>query len=104
MAHREAIYDRVILACPVWGGRIAGPARTWLHRYGQRVRSLGLALQSGDGAAYPAVLGEFQEMIGRSPKPLLTVSEHDFGNRSAERKVADFVHSITIEAARFPED
>jgi multimeric flavodoxin WrbA len=104
MAHREEIYDRVILACPVWGGRIAGPARTWLHRYGPRARSLGLALQSGDGAAYPAVLGEFEEMTGRTPKPLLTVSEADFGARTAERKVADFIHSITIEAAKFPAD
>ncbi len=103
MTHREEIYDRVILACPVWGGRIAGPARTWLHRHGQRTHALGLALQSGDGAAYPAVLGEFEEMTGRSPKPLLTVSEYDFGSRSAEAKVADFVHSITIEAARFPD-
>ncbi len=104
MTHREEIYDRVILACPVWGGRIAGPARTWLHRHGQRVRALGLALQSGDGAAYPAVLGEVQDITGRSPKPLLTVSERDFGIRGAERRVADFVHSITIEAAKFPVD
>jgi hypothetical protein len=48
------------------------------------------------------VLSEFEDVIGHSPKPLLTVSEYDFGNKVAERKVADFVHSITIEAAKFP--
>lgn len=103
MTHRQGIFDRVILACPVWGGRIAGPARTWLHRYGPGLKSLGLALQSGDGTAHSGVLGEFREVTGHSPKPLLTISEHDFGNRTAERKVADFVRSITIEAAKYPE-
>ena len=102
MTHREKIFDRVILACPVWGGRIAAPARTWLHRYGRGARSVGLALQSGNGVAHAGVIGEFEDVIGRSPKPLLTVSEYDFGNKVAEQKVADFVRSITIEAARFP--
>ncbi len=103
MGHREAIFDRVFLACPVWGGRMAGPARTWLRGYGRHTQFLGLALQSGDGNAHPGVLSEFWDAIGRTPKPLLTVSEHDFSGKIAEQKVADFVHSITIEAARFPE-
>ena len=49
------------------------------------------------------MLSEFEDLVGRSPKPLLTVSEHDFGNRIAEQKVADFVRSITIEPAKFPQ-
>ena len=99
---REEIYDRIILACPVWGGRIAGPARTWLHDHGQRARSLGLALQSGQGIAHDGVLQEFETIIGRRPNPLLTVGESDFRDGSAEHKVGDFVRSITPEAARFP--
>jgi hypothetical protein len=102
MRHREGIFDRVILACPVWGGRIAGPARTWLHKHGRAARALGLALQSGTGAAYGDVLKEFEDVVGRPPSPLLTVGEADFGNKIAEKKVADFVRSIAIEAARFP--
>ena len=103
MAHREEFYDRVILSCPVWSGRLAGPARTWLARYGPRVRFLGLALLSDDGIADPATIGEFEGLSGRSPKPLLTVSEYDFGDSTAERKVADFVRAITIEPAKFPD-
>ena len=102
-AQREEFFDRVILACPVWGGRMAGPARTWLYQHGRRVKSLGLALHSGDGSAHPGVISEFQDVIGRSPKPLLTVSEHDFRNRAIERKIGDFIRSITIEVAKFPE-
>ncbi len=103
MVHREAIFDRVMLVCPVWGGRLSGPARTWLGRYGAHVRSLGLALLSGDGLPERGALREFEELAGRSPKPLLTVSEFDFGNRSGERKVADFIRSIVPEPAKFPE-
>ncbi len=103
MTHREGVFDRVILVCPVWGGHLAGPARTWLTRYGDAARFLGLALLYGDGIADPSALGEFEDMTGRLPRPLLTVSEYDFGDRSVERKVADFVRAITIEPAKFPE-
>ena len=43
-------------------------------------------------------------MTGRSPLPLLTMSEEDFGRRVAEQKVAQFVRSITSEAARYPQN
>lgn len=102
MRQKDGIYDRVILCCPVWGGRIAGPARTWLHDHGDTARALGLVLQSGGGVAYRGVLAEFEDIVGRPPNPLFTVGEPDFGNRIAERKVADFARSITTEAARFP--
>ena len=102
MNHREDIFDRVILVCPVWGGRMAGPARTWLHCHARSTKTLGLALMSGDGLTPPDVVSEFRNVVGRSPKLLLVMSEYDFSNRVAERKVADFVRSITIEAAKFP--
>ncbi len=99
---REEIYNRIILACPVWGGRIAGPARTWLFDHGRRARALGLALQSGGGVAYGGVMREFESVIGQPPSPLLTVSESDFGNKVAEQKVADFARSIASVAAKAP--
>ncbi len=102
MGQRVDVYDRAILACPVWGGRMAGPARTWLHQHGRNARSLGLALQSGGGLAYAGVLKEFEDIIGRRPSPLLTVGEPDFGNKVAEQKVADFVRSIATQAAKRP--
>ena len=102
MNHREAIFDRVILVCPVWSGRMAGPARTWLADYGPATKNLGLALQCGDGVSLSGVLSEFETVVGHGARPLLAVSEHDFGDRVAERKVGDFVRSITIEAAKFP--
>jgi hypothetical protein len=102
MREKVAVYDRVILCCPVWGGRLAAPARTWLHDHADAARALGLVLQSGTGQAYRGVLAEFEDIVGRPPNPLFTVSESDFGDRVAERKVADFARSITAEAARFP--
>lgn len=102
MVHRQAIFDRVILAAPVWGGSLASPARSWLHRYGRGAKSLGLALQSGDGVDHARALSEFEALIGYSPKPMLAVSEYDFRDRVAEHKVAEFVRSITTEAAKFP--
>jgi flavodoxin len=96
-----AAYDRVILVSPVWAARIAGPARTWLHTDGKTARSLGLAIQSGAGQAYPKVLEEFEAAIGRKPDPLLTISEADHGNKVAEAKVKDFAANLLPKPAKF---
>ena len=102
MNHREGVFDRVILATPVWGSQLASPARSWLYRYGRGARSLGLAVQSGDGTDHAGAVREFEHVIGYPPTPLLALSERDFRDAAAERKVTDFIRSIAIEAARFP--
>jgi len=91
----------VILTCPVWAARIAGPARTWLYQEGKDARVLGLALQSGAGRAYPKVLAEFEAAVGRRPDPFITVSEADHGNRLAEEKVRTFAAGLVPTAAKF---
>ena len=101
MTKAAAAYDRVILTSPVWAARIAGPARTWLHQEGKEAKVLGLALQSGAGRAYPKVLAEFEETVGRRPDPLLTISEADHGNRVAEEKVKAFAAGLVPKAAKF---
>jgi hypothetical protein len=101
MTNSVAAYDRVILTCPVWAARIAGPARTWLHQQGRDAKVLGLALQSGAGQAYPKVLAEFQAAVGRRPEPLLTISEADHGNNTAEEKVKAFAANLGPTPAKF---
>jgi hypothetical protein len=101
MARRAAAYDRVILACPVWIGRVAGPARTWLRAEGPDAKVLGLALQSGGGVAYGAVLNEIEAVTGRKPDPLLILSEADFGNKIAGGKVEAFAKGIVPTPAKF---
>jgi hypothetical protein len=101
MAKAAAQYDRVVLVAPVWAARIAGPARTWLHKDGRNAKALGLVLQSGAGRAYPKVLSEFEAAVGRNPDPLLTVSEADFGNNVAEGKIRTFAAGLVPTAAKF---
>ena len=82
MDHREGIFDRVILVCPVWGGRMAGPARTWLARLRARHQDPRPCPSCPATASpIPACSANSRTVIGRSPKPLLTMSEYDFGNR-----------------------
>jgi hypothetical protein len=99
MSHRVAAYDRTILACPVWLGRLAGPARTWLAAEGRDATAIGLALQSGGGVAYGGAIGEFQRLTGRPPEPLLLMSEADFGKKIADAKVEEFARAL-LPAAR----
>ena len=101
MTGKAGAFDRVILVCPVWAARIAGPARTWLNQDGKNAKILGLVLQSGAGEAYPKVLAEFEAAVGHKPDPLLTVSEADHGNKIAEAKVRDFGRTLPPKAAKF---
>jgi hypothetical protein len=70
-------YARVILAAPVWAGRIAGPARTWLAGEGKGAKGLGLAVQFGGWRAEGAV-AEVTALAGHTPAVLLMTSENDF--------------------------
>ncbi|MEX0851885.1 MAG: NAD(P)H-dependent oxidoreductase [Bauldia sp.] len=101
MARKAQAYDRVILVCPVWAARIAGPARTWLHGEGKNAKVLGLVLQSGAGKAYPHVLAEIEAAVGRKPDSLLTLSEADHGDKIAEGKVSAFAKTVVPKAAKF---
>jgi len=101
MSKQAGAYDRVILTCPVWAARIAGPARTWLGQEGKAAKVLGLALQSGSGEAYPKVIAEFEAAVGRKPDPLLTISEADHANKVAEAKVTEFARGLLPRAAKF---
>jgi hypothetical protein len=101
MAKQASAYDRVILTCPVWAARIAGPARTWLYEHGGNAKYLGLALASGSGRAYPQALSEFETAIGRAPDAMLTISEADHGKATAEAKVVQFANGIRPQAAKF---
>ena len=102
VTQRVGAYDRVILACPTWAGRMAGPARTWLAEEGRKAPLLGLALLSGGGVAYGGVIREFERITGHHPDPLFTIGEVDFGNKVADAKIDAFARTLSVAAARYP--
>jgi hypothetical protein len=99
MARHAGAYDRVTLACPVWAGRIAGPARSWLWMEGRQAKKLGLALQYGGGGPHAAVFQEIEAIAGRQPEPVVEVLEAEFADKSALAKVDAFARRFSAAAA-----
>ena len=93
LAKRAADYDRVILVCPIWAGRMAGPARTWLAQEGRAAKRLALLVQSGSGQI-GGVVKEVAALSGQKPEPVGSITEPDIKAGSAETKVAAFARQL----------
>lgn len=93
LAKRATDYDRVILVCPVWAGRMAGPARTWVANEGRAAKRLALLVQSGSGRI-GGVVKEVEALSGRKPDPVGSITEPDFNAQSAEGKAAAFARQF----------
>lgn len=93
LAQRAADYDRVILVCPVWAGRMAGPARTWVAQEGRSAKRLALLVQSGSGRI-GGVVKEVAALAGRQPEAVVSITEADIKAQSAEMKVAAFARQL----------
>ena len=85
--------DRVVLCCPIWFGRIAPAARSWLVREGRKPKLLALALHSRTGRLFRAA-AEVQALAGRSADATCLFSAADFADGQAERKADGFVREL----------
>ena len=85
--------DRVVLCCPIWFGRIAPPARSWLAQEGRKPKLLALALHSRTGRLFRAA-AEVQALARRTADATCLFSAADFEGGTAERKAADFVREL----------
>lgn len=87
-------YDLVVVGGPVWAGRPAAPVRTFLRRYGPRVRSLAAFCVSGSGAAYHGVFDQIAELAGHRPMATLSLPERQVTSGEAGSALADFAVAL----------
>lgn len=87
-------YDLVVLGGPVWAGRPAAPLRTFLRRYGPRIRSLAAFCVSGSGAAYDGVFDEMADLAGHRPMATLSLPERQVATGEAGSALADFAAAL----------
>lgn len=65
-----ADYDTVVLCTPVWAGRLATPARTWLKAARGQIHNLAVCATAG-GRRAPKLFAEAAEILD---KPLVAVA------------------------------
>lgn len=103
--HRPAIeapkwnpkdYDLVVIAGPVWMGRIAPPVQSYLHRFQGRFKRIAFCVTHG-GSSPAKSFQQMQDLSGASPVATLSVTAKEVVDRDYDPKVRAFVK--TLEAA-----
>jgi flavodoxin len=69
-------YDTVILGTPVWAGHMSAPIRSYLERYRDRLRRVGLFCTMG-GADGQHALDEMAALAGKRPFAALALTDVD---------------------------
>lgn len=87
-------YRLVVVGCPVWVGRPAAPLRTFLRRYGPRIRSLAAFCVSGSGAAYDEVFDEMADLAGHPPMATLSLAERQVASGEAASALNAFAVAL----------
>lgn len=98
--HDPAGFDLVILASPVWGGRLSTPMRGYLKRFRGRFRNVAYATtQTGENPGRSFT--DFGQLAGRRGIARLSVSEPDRRDHRDTRKIAEF--AADLQAAMQPD-
>lgn len=82
-------YRLVIVATPVWAGRLPPPVRGYLARVRGRIGSTGFIATSG-GTASARTLRAMRDAVGHSPLAEVTISDADRRSGADSAKLAAF--------------
>ncbi|MDF1853831.1 hypothetical protein [Pseudooceanicola sp.] len=95
-----AAADLLILAAPVWAGRVALPMRQWLRQAPDLPARIALVVSSGAPALPEGLAAEFTAATGREAAALLHLSQADLENGADSEKIASFAESCRAITAR----
>lgn len=87
-------YDLVVLAAPLWAGRIAAPMRTYLSRHGRELGRYAIVISHG-GSAVDKAVSEVTDLAGRPPVEVLHVRDDALKDGSYRAAVDDFCRSLS---------
>jgi flavodoxin len=88
-----ALFDLVIIATPVWVGRMAAPIRTYLDRH-QDIKEIGLVCTYGR-SGWENVLREIRSTTGRWPVASVALTDDEITARSYSGKLARYLARLS---------
>jgi hypothetical protein len=95
--HDPAGFDLVVLASPVWAGRLATPMRGYLRRFARRVGPVAwLVTQSGENPG--RAFADFAALTGQTGIARLALSDADRAQFRDAKKIADLVSALNAAA------
>ena len=91
--HDPSGFDLVVLASPVWAGRVATPMRGYLRRLGRRIGPVAyLVTRSGDGDG--RAFADLAALTGQAGIARLALSDIDRKQFRDAKKLADFAEAL----------
>ncbi|MGW5837891.1 flavodoxin family protein [Methylorubrum extorquens] len=94
-------YRAVVLCSPVWAGKLAGPARTYLGQASKVPLLCGVAV-SGSGGPQVGFFREMERLAGRDGIPVLSLAQRQVAHGAFKRLFGPFIETVwtrRIEAA-----
>lgn len=86
--------DLLILACPVWAGRVATPMRQWLMRGPVLPQNIALIVTSGNPDRPDAVFDELCRLTGHRPIATLHLGEAQVKSGDYDAVVSQFCTEV----------
>ena len=93
-ARDPADYALVLVGTPVWAGQPTPPVRSYLARYGRRIRALAPFCVSASGQAYPGVFQAMERLAGLPPRATLSLAENDVRSGASADRIRQFAISL----------
>jgi len=89
-------YALVVIASPVWAGRLSAPMRTYLMRFAGRIGALAAMWVSGSGLPYKAVGEEIRQIAGRAPLATASFAERDVRAGKADAELDRLAQTLRL--------
>lgn len=91
--HDPADFDLVVVGSPVWVGRVSGPVRTYLTRYGKSFKRCAFFVTLGSGGA-ESTFADMAACSGRQPEAIAAISDRDRREALSETTVMAFLNRL----------
>lgn len=90
-------YAMVLIASPVWAGRLSAPMRGYLATCGDRIASVGGFWVSGSGQSYPAVGAEIERLTGQRLRAAAHFSEREVRADAVDDRLDRLVRAVLAD-------
>ena len=89
-------FRAVVLCSPVWAGKLAGPARTYLGQAGKVPLLCGVAV-SGSGGSQARFFRGMEQLGGRDGIPTLSIAQRQVRDGTFERLLDPFTETVRTQ-------
>jgi flavodoxin len=88
-------YDVLLLGAPVWGGRMAAPARSYARRYGATAQRVAFFCTEG-GRGADSAFADLESLCGKRADATLVVDAAHLPPAAHQRDLASFASTVSL--------